>query len=231
MRDVTPARVWTFGLGPAADVRADEVTGRGLSGTEFTIHAPWATGRVRSGTPGRHLVPHALAAVAVAEWLGVPFDEVGARLEAGSSAPHRMAVATGASGATVVDDTYNASPVSVAAALAFLAETPVSAGGRRIGVLGDMLELGGDEERLHRETGFLAAQATDVLVVVGPRGAWIGEAAEAAGASVLRAENADEAAAVLDRDVVPGPSDVVLVKGSRGIGLDRTVERIVDERT
>jgi UDP-N-acetylmuramoyl-tripeptide--D-alanyl-D-alanine ligase len=230
MRDLTAARVWTFGLGPAADVRAEAVTSHGLAGTEFTVHAPWATGRLRSGTPGRHLVPHALAAVAVAEWLGVPFDEVGARLEAGSSAPHRMAVATGASGATVVDDTYNASPVSVAAALAFLAETPVTPGGRRIVVLGDMLELGGDEERLHREIGFKAAEATDVLVAVGSRGAWIGEAAEAAGATVLRAEDADEAAAVLDRDVVPGPSDVVLVKGSRGIGLDRTVERIVGER-
>ena len=140
-----------------------------------------------------------------------------------------MAIATGASGATVVDDTYNASPVSVAAALAFLAETPLTPGGRRIAVLGDMLELGPDEERLHAEIGAAAAGASDALVAVGSRGAWIAEGAEeAAGARVLRAEDADEAAAVLERELAPGPSDIVLVKASRGMGLDRTVELIVE---
>ncbi|HSI99877.1 MAG TPA: UDP-N-acetylmuramoyl-tripeptide--D-alanyl-D-alanine ligase, partial [Patescibacteria group bacterium] len=157
MRDVTAATTWTFGLGAAADVRADEIVSRGVVGTEFTMHAPWGVRRLHSATPGRHLVPHALAAAAVAEWLGEPLDEVAAALEAGSSAAHRMAVHEGASGATIVDDTYNASPVSVAAALDFLAETPVMAGRRRIAVLGDMLELGPDEERLHHQIGDHAA--------------------------------------------------------------------------
>jgi UDP-N-acetylmuramoyl-tripeptide--D-alanyl-D-alanine ligase len=133
-----------------------------------------------------------------------------------------------ASGATIVDDTYNASPVSVEAALDFLAETPVPAGRRRIAVLGDMLELGPDEERLHRQVGDHAARTTDALVVVGPRGAWIAEGARAAGAAaVLEADDAEAAAAILDRDLAPGPGDVVLLKASRGIALDRAVDRLL----
>jgi UDP-N-acetylmuramoyl-tripeptide--D-alanyl-D-alanine ligase len=225
MRALTPARTWTFGLGADADVRATDVISHGLAGTELTLVAPWVTRRLRSATPGRHLVPHALAAAAVAEWMGVPIDAVAQALEAGSHADHRMSVTEAASGATLIDDTYNASPVSVGAALRFLAETPLAAGRRRIAVLGDMLELGPDEERHHRQVGALAAETADVVVGVGTRGAWIAEAATAAGtARILRADDADEAAAVLERDVAPGPGDVVLVKGSRGIGLDRTVE-------
>jgi UDP-N-acetylmuramoyl-tripeptide--D-alanyl-D-alanine ligase len=224
MRDVTRAAVRTFGLGPTSDVRADEVASRGLAGTEFTVTAPWATRRVRSGTPGRHLVPHALAALAVAERLGVDVDAAAEALAAGSRAPHRMAVAEGASGATLVDDTYNASPVSVGAALEFLAETPLAVGRRRIAVLGDMLELGPEERALHVQIGATAARTADGVVAVGPRGAWIAEGAEAAGARVSLAADADEAATVLDRDWAPGPGDLVLLKGSRGIGLDRTVE-------
>jgi UDP-N-acetylmuramoyl-tripeptide--D-alanyl-D-alanine ligase len=225
MRAVTPAPVRTFGLGPDADVRAEQIESRGLAGTEFTLVAPWGSRRVLSATPGRHLVPHALAAAAVAERFGVPLDDVEAALAAGSHAAHRMRVAEAASGATLVDDTYNASPVSVAAALDFLAETPVPAGRRRIAVLGDMLELGPDEERLHREIGTRAAGVADVIVAVGPRGRWIAEAAKSAGHSrVSTVDDPDQAAAALERDVAPGPGDIVLLKASRGIGLERAVE-------
>ena len=225
MRDRTAATVRTYGLGHSADVRAEDVVSRGLAGTEFTLVAPWGTRRLASATPGRHLVPHALAAAAAAEWFGVPLDEVAAALAAGSHAPHRMEVVSSASGATVVDDTYNASPVSVAAALEFLAETPLPDGRRRIAVLGDMLELGSDEERLHREIGDRAARAADAIVAVGPRGRWIGEGARAAGATrVLDADDAGEAASVLERELAPGAGDLVLLKASRGIGLDRAVD-------
>jgi UDP-N-acetylmuramoyl-tripeptide--D-alanyl-D-alanine ligase len=180
---------------------------------------------MRSGTPGRHLVPHALAALAVAERLGIGMDDAAEALATGSHAAHRMHVVEAASGATLVDDTYNASPVSVAAALDFLAETPMPPGRRRIAVLGDMLELGPDEERLHREIGARAAAAADVLVTVGPRGAWIAEGATAAGATpVATATDAEDAVSVLEREVAPGVGDVVLLKASRGIGLDRTVD-------
>src|SRR5687767_12309030 len=75
MRDLTPATVRTYGLGPTAEVRASAITSHGLAGTEFTLTAPWGTRRLTSATPGRHLVPHALAAAAAAEWLAVPLDE------------------------------------------------------------------------------------------------------------------------------------------------------------
>lgn len=225
MASLTAAEVRTFGLTPTADVAAIDVVSRGLAGTEFTLRAPWTTARLRSGTPGRHLVPHALAALAVAERLGVEVAAAADALAAGSHAEHRMAVVEAASGATLVDDTYNASPVSVAAALDFLLETPVPAGRRRIAVLGDMLELGPDEERLHRDIGARAATSADAIVTVGPRGAWIAEGAMPVGAArVARATDAEDAVAVLERDVAPGVGDVVLLKASRGIGLDRAVD-------
>jgi len=225
MRDLTRAQVRTFGLSPDADVRGEEVVSRGLEGTEFTLRAPWGSRRVASAAPGRHLVPHALAAAAVAERFGVPLDEVVEALAAGSHAPHRMNVLDAASGARLVDDTYNASPISMAAALDFLAETPLAPGQRRLAVLGDMLELGPDEERLHREIGALAAASVDGLVVVGERGRWIGEGARAAGVgTVVAAHDADEAVAVIERELAPGVGDLVLLKASRGIGLERAVD-------
>ncbi|HEX5041117.1 MAG TPA: UDP-N-acetylmuramoyl-tripeptide--D-alanyl-D-alanine ligase [Candidatus Limnocylindria bacterium] len=225
MRDVTPAAVATFGLGADADVRATDVVSSGLEGTEFTLVAPWGSRRLRSATPGRHLIPHALAAAAVAERLGIGLDEVERALAAGSHAGHRMAVLEARSGATLVDDTYNASPVSVAAALEFLSETPVRAGGRRIAVLGDMLELGPDEERLHREIGARAASAADAIVTVGGRGRWIADGARSAGARLLHeTDDPADAVAVLERELAPGPADLVLLKASRGIGLDQAVD-------
>ena len=88
-----------------------------------------------------------------------------------------------------------------------------------------MLELGPDEERLHREIGARAAASADGLVAVGERGRWIAEGARAAGAgTVVTAFDADEAAAVLERVLAPGVGDLVLLKASRGIGLERAVD-------
>jgi UDP-N-acetylmuramoyl-tripeptide--D-alanyl-D-alanine ligase len=156
---------------------------------------------------------------------------VAAALERGSRAAHRMAVVEATGGATVIDDTYNASPVSVAAALAFLAEGELAAGRHRYAVLGDMLELGQDEERLHREIGSVAASVVDALVAVGERGRWIADAARAAGlARVSTARDADEALIVVERDLAPAVGDILLVKGSRGVELDRLVDALTGDR-
>jgi UDP-N-acetylmuramoyl-tripeptide--D-alanyl-D-alanine ligase len=227
MASVTAAEVRTYGLRPEATVRANEIESLGLDGTAFTLHSPWGTRRLRSAMPGRHLVPHALAAAAVAERFAVPLDEVEAALAAGSHAEHRMAVMSAASGATLIDDTYNASPVSVVAALDFMGETPLAAGRRRYAVLGDMLELGPDEERLHREIGAKAAAIVDGLLAVGERGRWIAEAARTAGLGrVDTAADVAEAAAAFDRAIPAGAGDLVLVKGSRGVELDRLVDAL-----
>lgn len=227
MRDLTSARVRTFGLGATAEVRATEVESHGVAGTSFTLRAPWGERWLHSATPGRHLVPHALAAAIVAEHLAVPLDEVEAALAQGSHAPHRMALVEASDGATLIDDTYNASPVSVAAALDFLAESPLPPGRHRYAVLGDMLELGPDEERLHRQIGAKAADIAEALVTVGERGRWVGEAAVAAGlARVTMVHDVDEARAAVERDLAPGVGDLVLVKGSRGIELDRLVSAL-----
>jgi UDP-N-acetylmuramoyl-tripeptide--D-alanyl-D-alanine ligase len=193
----------------------------------FTLVAPWGERKVHSASPGRHLVPHALAAAAVAEHFAVPLAEVAAALEAGSRAPHRMAIEELPGGATLVDDTYNASPVSVSAALAFLAETRVGAG-RRLAVLGDMLELGPDERALHERIGAEAATILDGLVTVGERGRWIADAARAAGlAAVGTAADAAEAREIIDQVLAPRAGDVLLVKASRGLALDDLVAALV----
>jgi UDP-N-acetylmuramoyl-tripeptide--D-alanyl-D-alanine ligase len=166
----------------------------------------------------------------VAERLGVALDEVERALAAGSKASHRMQLLESASGATVVDDTYNASPVSVAAALDFLSETPIPPGRHRYAILGDMLELGPDEERLHREIGARVARSVDGLVAVGERGRWIAEAARAAGLDrVAIAADALEAALVAERELAPRVGDLLLVKGSRGVELDLAVAALVGE--
>jgi UDP-N-acetylmuramoyl-tripeptide--D-alanyl-D-alanine ligase len=199
----------------------------------FTLSAPWGEQRVRSAAPGRHLVRHALAAAAVAEHFAVPMSEIAAALETGSHAPHRMAVEELPGGVTLVDDTYNASPVSVSAALELLAETPVGAG-RRLAVLGDMLELGPDERSQHERIGAQAATVLDGLVAVGERGRWIADAARSAGlGTVATAGDAAEAREVVDRVLDPRAGDVLLVKASRGLALDELVAaltgRPVDE--
>jgi UDP-N-acetylmuramoyl-tripeptide--D-alanyl-D-alanine ligase len=230
MRGVTSATVRTFGLGADADVRATEIESHGIDGTSFILEAPWGRRRLRSATPGRHLVPHALAAATVGEHFGVPLDEVDAALAAGSRAGHRMAVVEAIAGATIIDDTYNASPVSVSAALDFLGESSLPPGRARYAVLGDMLELGPDEERLHREIGATAAGVADALVTVGERGRWIAEGARAAGLRrVTTVLDADEAVMAVERDLAPGVGDLLLVKGSRGIELDRLVAALTGD--
>jgi len=126
-------------------------------------------------------------------------------------------------GATVIDDTYNASPASVLAALNLLAELA----GRRIAVLGDMLELGAVEEESHRMVGVRAAEVVQHLVAVGPRARWIAEEAREGGmdeADVQVVERPAEVPALLRALIAPG--DYVLVKGSRGMEMEQIVAAV-----
>jgi UDP-N-acetylmuramoyl-tripeptide--D-alanyl-D-alanine ligase len=126
-------------------------------------------------------------------------------------------------GVAVIDDCYNANPMSMRAALEELA---VTAAGRRVAVLGDMLELGPDEARFHREVGAHAAQrGVDLLVTVGPRAAAMLDAYDGEGHAVA---DAGEAAALLPELVEPG--DTVLIKASRGVGLEVVAQALAEDR-
>jgi UDP-N-acetylmuramoyl-tripeptide--D-alanyl-D-alanine ligase len=218
----TRARVRTYGFAEDADVRADEVASRGADGMSFQLLADGAALVVTIPTLGRLAVHNALAAAAAGLAAGLSPEAVGAALASGWSAPHRGQLVR-AGGITIVDDSYNASPASVAAALELLSGLD----GRRIAVLGEMLELGGEHESGHRETGETAAAVVDGLVVVGDGASAIADGALAAGmppSSVVRVPDREAARQYLIGTLEPG--DLVLVKASRGIALDLLVDEL-----
>jgi UDP-N-acetylmuramoyl-tripeptide--D-alanyl-D-alanine ligase len=220
MRARTRARVVTYGLGSGADVWADNIESAGLRGVYFHLHHRHETLHVRVPLLGRHSVHTALRAAAVGLSEGLSWQEILEGLKGVGATQLRLVAVTGPEGSVILDDTYNASPESVIAALNLLQELD----GRRVAVLGDMLELGSHEEIGHRLVGRRARDVADVLVTVGPRARMIAEEARDAGlsdAAVVELENSDQALQFLQRTIQRG--DVVLVKGSRGVKLDRIV--------
>ena len=210
MADETQARVMFYGLDPAADLWADEVEGLGLEGVRFQLHYQDDRLNVRIPLIGRHSVHTALRAAAVGLVEGMNWGEILAGLRIGNPQLRLVAV-DGRNGSLLLDDTYNASPKSTMAALNLLSELE----GRKVAVLGDMLELGKYEVQGHQTVGTLAAQVADVLVTVGSRAHTIAETAQAAGldaASIAQFESSQDALGYL-RDML-SPGDVVLVKGS-----------------
>lgn len=170
--------------------------------------------------PSRHMEANALAALAAVRAIGVePAGRI--ELELSGLRGERIALE---GGVVVINDCYNANPMSMRAALADLAE---SAPGRRVAVLGDMLELGPDERRFHAELGAQARDAgVDVLVTVGDLAVHAGPAW--GGEDFVSVENAEQAVQRLAGLVEPG--DTILVKGSRGVGLEVVAESLVAER-
>ncbi|WP_127793257.1 UDP-N-acetylmuramoyl-tripeptide--D-alanyl-D-alanine ligase [Agromyces sp. LHK192] len=221
MAGLTRARVVTFGLGDDADVRASEVELHSR-GTEFTVTVPGgASARVHFGVLGEHHVMNALAASAAAVELGVPLTTIADALEEVTLAERwRMEVQGGRDGITVINDAYNASPDSMAAALKTLAQIQAP-GTRTVAVLGEMSELGEFSGEEHDRIGLLAVRlGISQLVVVGQgarrlhistinEGSWDGESAFV--------ETADEAFDLVTSYVQPG--DTVLVKSSNSAGL------------
>ena len=139
----------------------------------------------------------------------------------------RLVVVHGINDSTVIDDTYNASPQSVIAALNLLNDLALQGSGRRVAVLGDMRELGDHTEEGHRMVGVRAADVVGLLVTVGELGRTIGEEARAAGLPAERLYNADTAEEAIDylqHAICAG--DLVLVKGSRAVGMERIVPAI-----
>jgi len=221
----SPAPVTWFGIDAPADYRAVDVVDGGLEGVRCRLVGPDGSAPLRLRVPGLHTVRNACAAAAVAGRHGVGIAEAAERLAAFEAPPQRGVVRRGAEGAVIVDDSYNASPASVAAALAVLAG---SGAARRLAVLGDMLELGDHAADAHAEAGRQAARAATALIAVGEHAALMVEAAVAAGmpADCARvAGDVDEAARLARAQCDPGT--VVLVKASHGVALERVVERLL----
>ncbi len=228
MADRATAPVLTFGQRPGADVRARNVTIDGAGHGSFDLLAGGEQARVRLGLAGAHHVANATAAAAVATSLGLSVPETAAVLSAARPRSRwRMEVTTTGDGLTVVNDAYNASPESVRAALRALAD--MSAGQRSWAVLGAMGELGAAADEEHDAVGRLAVRlGVDRLVVVGPEarrihlgasleGSWNGES--------VSVPSLDAAVDLLHDELRPG--DVVLVKASRAVGLERLAAAVL----
>lgn len=223
MKEKTRARVFYYGLDPRADLWADEIQSEGLSGVRFRFHYRKEVIHARIPLLGRHSVHTALAAASVGLLEGLSWGEIMAGLR-DTSAQVRLMAVRGIRNSTILDDTYNASPPSTLAALSVLGELS----GRRIAVLGDMLELGSYEEEGHRKVGRKAVEVASILITVGPRARIIAEEALACGMppdKVHIFESKEDAVKLLLEIMEPG--DVVLVKGSRGMKMEEIVKEIM----
>ena len=227
MAERTAATVFTYGLDHSADLWADHVESLGLDGISFWLHYAGEALFVKVPLLGRHSVHTALAAAAVGLVDGLTWQEILDGLQ-DPKGQLRLVVVPGINDSTLLDDTYNASPASMLAALNLLADL----NGRKIAVLGDMLELGDFEAEGHEKVGVRAAAVVDHLVAVGRLGRSIGEAALQAGLSEAQVHfAADNAAAIeiLRRIIEPG--DMVLVKGSRALQMEEIVAALTLQET
>jgi UDP-N-acetylmuramoyl-tripeptide--D-alanyl-D-alanine ligase len=223
MATATAARVVRYGVGDAADVRAEQIESHGLRGVEFDLVHAAERQHVHLPLLGAHSVHAALAAAAVASEEGLTLSETAEALQLLSPAL-RLLVVDGINGSRIVDDSYNASPESVLAALNLLRELP---GQRKIAVLGDMLELGTEEVAAHQRVGIRAAAVVDLLVVYGSRTTVAAHEALQAGmrnGQVVVAESLGAIVDLLRGELRAG--DDVLVKGSLAMGMAEVVRGI-----
>jgi UDP-N-acetylmuramoyl-tripeptide--D-alanyl-D-alanine ligase len=222
MADKTQAQVFFYGLNPEADIWAEDVEGLGLEGIRFKLHFRNEVLHLRAPLIGRHSVHTALRAAAVGLNENLTWQEIVRGLRSERTQIRLLTVRSG-SGALILDDTYNASPQSTLAALNLLEELE----GRKVAVLGDMLELGPYEQQGHELVGARAAQVVDELITIGERGGMIADAASRAGLSKDLIKEFPEAQAVISYlQQRLGPRDVVLIKGSHGMRLDRIVSAL-----
>ncbi len=219
MAQQTRARVFFYGMDPEADLWADNIEGLGLEGIRFQLHFRDEVLHLRVPMFGRHSVHTALRATAVGLVDGLTWQEIVGGLRSGKTQLRLVAVRS-KNGALILDDTYNASPQSTLAALNLLDELE----GRKVAVLGDMLELGPYAVRGHEMVGIRAAEVVDELVCVGELAMWIANAAHQSGLSsekITIVDNVQEAIGFLEPRLLA--QDIVLVKGSRGMRMERIV--------
>jgi UDP-N-acetylmuramoyl-tripeptide--D-alanyl-D-alanine ligase len=215
----TRARIILAGI-ENGSVRASEVS-QSATGSEFTILEGAHRCRAQLPVPGMHMVQNAMLAVAAGRAFGLSLEECAAGLASTPLTKARLQIKE-INGIQFIDDSYNANPDSMKAALRTLLE--LDADGRRIAVLGEMGELGEESERGHREVGEAAAALNvDELIAVGATGAAIAHAARNAGLEKsVAVDSPEEAAELLGENASPG--DLILIKGSRTARMERVLE-------
>ncbi len=220
----TRADVVSFGFRSHCDLRASAIAAEGFEGIRFTLNDARSGSTVDVETPlvGAHQAMTVLAASAVCRRAGLELDQISeglARLSPGT----RLARRSAWNGATIIDDSYNAAPLSMRAALDLLTECEP----RRIALLGDMYELGTEEQAAHRAIGEYAATRCDWLIAVGDRSRDLIEAAREAGhPEACWIAEAEQATDILRSSL--GPRDTLLVKASHAMHLEAVVERLAD---
>lgn len=222
MEEKTKARVFFYGLSSEAHLWADRIEGLGLDGIRFRIHYQGETLTVKIPLIGRHSVHTALRAAAVGLTEGMNWQEILEGLNQGHT-QLRLSAVRSESGALLLDDTYNASPESMLSALNLLDELD----GRKVAVLGDMLELGPYERGGHEMVGLRAAQVADVLLTLGERAHMIAEAGRRTTGkrkSIIEFDAVEPLVKWLDSNLTK--DDVVLIKGSHGLHMDRIVSSL-----
>jgi len=222
MASQTKARIFYYGLDPKADLWADHIVSQGLAGIRFHLHYQGASFTTHAPVIGQHSIHTVLRAVSVALVEGMSMPEIINTLQHTGNQLRLVTVNT-RHGALLLDDTYNASPESTLAALNLLHDLP----GRRIAVLGGMLELGIYEQSGHEKVGIRAAQVADRLYAFGENARMIASAAIQAGMptkAVLTFDDPDLLIKELESTLNQG--DVVLVKGSHGLRMDRIVQAL-----
>ena len=224
MAKATTARVWTFSQRDAADIRAAGEITETPHGVGFTLETSQGRIAVRLRFAGRHNVTNALAAAGVGASLGLGLERIAEGLETARPAKGRC-VWRSCGALRILDDTYNANPVSVRAALDTLGAS--GGGSRRIVVLGDMLELGPISDAEHTAVGrAVAASGAVEFVGLGRVARLAVEAAREAGlAESHHTETFEDTVAHLLKRLAPG--DTVLVKGSRGMRMERVVDALI----
>ncbi len=222
MAQQTKARVFFYGLDAKADLWADDIISQGLNGIHFTLHYHGQSYSMQAPVIGQHSIHTVLRTVAAGLVEDMEMPEIIYALQQASSQLRLVAVHT-RQGALLLDDTYNASPESTLAALNLLNDLP----GRKIAVLGGMYELGMYEKSGHEMIGIRAAEVVDQLVTFGEHARMISSAALQAGMSssaISSFDQVDEVVEALQSTLKQG--DVVLVKGSHGLRMDRIVQAL-----
>src|SRR5579859_5974227 len=223
-----PGRVLTYGVEHGADFRAEAIEDRGAMGSVFVVVENGRRTRLELALPGRHVISNALAALAAASEWGIGAAEAQGVFGTLHAPEMRGELLRFSNGAALINDSYNSSPAALHAMIKVLAATPGYR--RRILAAGEMRELGTRSAELHREAGKFAGQTGRIDWVIGVEGDAAGIVEGAVNAGVSRSHtrvfaSSEEAAKFLEDFVAPG--DLLLVKGSRGVKMERVVDRVL----